>query len=74
MCILKDLCEHANKRCKKGSTQLCMADVNRVLIMYAMESVPQKLVLPQEVKDCVSRLLKEIVSLTNNRLPRNPIG
>ncbi|KAL8512176.1 hypothetical protein ACS0TY_018581 [Phlomoides rotata] len=60
-CVLKDSCENANKKCKKASTQLYMTDVNRVLIMYAMESVPQKLVLPQEIKDCVSRLLKEIV-------------
>lgn len=63
---MKDSCEHANKGCKKASTQLCMADVNRVLTIYAMESVPQKLVIPQEIKDCVSRLLKEIVSLTQD--------
>lgn len=32
--------------------------------MYAMESVPQKLVVPDEINNSVSRLLNEIVNLS----------
>ncbi|KAK6134984.1 hypothetical protein DH2020_031268 [Rehmannia glutinosa] len=35
----------------------------RVLVMYAMESVPQQLVVPEEINNSVGRLLKEIIYL-----------
>ncbi|KAK6134970.1 hypothetical protein DH2020_031289 [Rehmannia glutinosa] len=66
-CTLKDTCKHANKRTKKSSTtQLDLAKVTRVLVMYAMESVPQQLVVPEEIINSVGRLLKEIVNLTQD--------
>jgi hypothetical protein len=36
----------------------------RVITVYAMESVPPKLVLPDEIKASVSRLLKEAMNLS----------
>ncbi|KAI3457613.1 hypothetical protein Pfo_014276 [Paulownia fortunei] len=63
-CTLKESCKHANMISRKGSNQLCLASVTRVLIMYAMESVPQQLVVPEEINNSVSRLLKEIINLS----------
>ncbi|KAH6788739.1 hypothetical protein C2S51_003745 [Perilla frutescens var. frutescens] len=63
-CSLKELCMFRNKSFAKHPTKLDLADVIRVLIMYSMESVPQKLVVPEEIKTSVSRLLKEIISLS----------
>ncbi|KAL6529791.1 hypothetical protein OROGR_015414 [Orobanche gracilis] len=62
-CPLNESCKFANKKCK-NYTQLDLAKVMRVLIMYAMESVPQQLAVPEDVNASVSRLLKEIVNLS----------
>ncbi|KAL6506867.1 hypothetical protein OROHE_022304 [Orobanche hederae] len=61
-CPLNESCKLANKKCK-NYTQLDLAKVMRVLIMYAMESVPHQLAVPEDVNASVSRLLKEIVNL-----------
>ncbi|KAL7087526.1 hypothetical protein ACP275_13G072400 [Erythranthe tilingii] len=63
-CPLKGSCKHANTKSKKDSTNLNLACVTRVLVMYAMESVPQQLVVPEEINISVSRLLNEIVNLS----------
>ncbi|EYU29528.1 hypothetical protein ABFS82_13G065200 [Erythranthe guttata] len=63
-CPLRSSCKHANAKSKKDSTNLNLACVTRVLVMYAMESVPQQLVVPEEVNTSVSRLLNEIVNLS----------
>ncbi|CAA0815889.1 Unknown protein [Striga hermonthica] len=62
-CTLRNSCKHANKGWNK-STQLSLAKVIQVLVMYAMGSVPEKLVVPEDINDSVSRLLKEIVNLS----------
>lgn len=38
--------------------------VMRVITLYALESVPPQLVVPDEIKDSVNRLLKEVVNLS----------
>ncbi|KAL2245499.1 uncharacterized protein LOC105165462 [Sesamum indicum] len=63
-CVLKDSCKHANKKSRKKLNKLLLAEVTRVLIMYAMESVPQQLVVPEEIRNSVSRLLKEMINLS----------
>ncbi|KAG6393828.1 hypothetical protein SASPL_144402 [Salvia splendens] len=66
-CTLKESCKHSNKSNKKHSTKLCLDSVMKVLVMYAMESVPQKLIVPEDVRNSVSRLLKEITSLSQEK-------
>lgn len=41
-----------------------LAVVMRVITLYALESVPPQLAVPEEVKDSVSRLLKEVINLS----------
>ncbi|KAL2523515.1 Ran BP2/NZF zinc finger-like superfamily protein [Abeliophyllum distichum] len=66
-CPLKMSCKLVNKTDLKGDNKnLHLADVMKVIIMYAMESIPPKLTLSNEIKDSVSRLLKEIVRLSCN--------
>ncbi|XP_057766391.1 uncharacterized protein LOC130986876 [Salvia miltiorrhiza] len=66
-CTLKELCRRSNKSNKKHPSKLYLDSVIKVLIMYAMESVPQKLVVPEDVKNSVHRLLKEITSLSQEK-------
>ncbi|KAL0289555.1 UNVERIFIED_CONTAM: hypothetical protein Scaly_2699100 [Sesamum calycinum] len=63
-CVLKDSCKRANKASRHKSNKLLLTEVSRVLIMYAMESVPQQLVVPEEIRNSVSRLLKEMINLS----------
>lgn len=65
-CTLKKLCSHPNKSSKKPATKLHLASVIKILLMYAMESVPEKLVVPEEVQNSVSRLLKEVICLSED--------
>ncbi|KAL1537686.1 hypothetical protein AAHA92_30173 [Salvia divinorum] len=66
-CMLKESCKHSNKSNKKHSTKLCLGSVMKVLVMYAMESVPQKLIVPEDVRNSVSRLLMEVTSLSQEK-------
>ncbi|KAK4439102.1 hypothetical protein Salat_0245000 [Sesamum alatum] len=63
-CVLKESCEHANKKYWKESKKLLLGCVTRVVVTYAMGSVPQQLVVPEEIKNSASRLLKEIINLS----------
>ncbi|GFQ07220.1 hypothetical protein PHJA_002866100 [Phtheirospermum japonicum] len=63
-CPLRKPCNLVNKTGNKQQTQLDMAKVMRILIMYAMESVAEQLVVPEEIKASVSRLMKEIIKLS----------
>ncbi|GER53965.1 Ran BP2/NZF zinc finger-like superfamily protein [Striga asiatica] len=46
-CTLRNSCKHANKGWNK-STQLSLAKVIQVLVMYAMGSVPENLEVPED--------------------------
>ncbi|KZV30860.1 hypothetical protein F511_37093 [Dorcoceras hygrometricum] len=75
-CIMKQSCKRADKRAWNCATKLSLSDVIRVLVLYATASVPQQLVIPKEIKDSVSRLLKEIINLSKTvarRFPRTPL-
>ncbi|XP_059662748.1 uncharacterized protein LOC132308630 [Cornus florida] len=64
-CALKQSCKFPNQSVWKGDTkQLNLAVVMRVIVLYALEAVPQQLVVPDEIKASVSRLLKEVVNLS----------
>ena len=54
-----------NQSVWKGDTKsLNLSVVMRLLTLYAMESMPPQLVLPDEVKASVGRLLKEVLRLS----------
>ncbi|XP_009783767.1 uncharacterized protein [Nicotiana sylvestris] len=64
-CALKASCKFVNQSVWKGDmTNLHLAVVMRVITLYALESVPPQLVIPDEIKASVSRLLKDIVRLS----------
>ncbi|KAI4374673.1 hypothetical protein MLD38_012640 [Melastoma candidum] len=66
-CILKDSCKFVNKGLHDGgSKHLRLPDAMRVIILYALEWVDSPLEVPQEIKGCVSRLLRDIVKLSEN--------
>ncbi|KAL6975588.1 hypothetical protein U1Q18_024380 [Sarracenia purpurea var. burkii] len=68
-CVLKPSCKFPNQRVWRGDdSNLNLAVVMRVIILYALESVPPQLVVPNEIKDSVSRLLKEVMSLSETPL------
>ncbi|KAH0721471.1 hypothetical protein KY284_006501 [Solanum tuberosum] len=55
-CALKASCKFVNQNVRKGDrTNLHLAAVLRVIILYALESVPPQLVIPDEIKASVSR-------------------
>lgn len=62
-CKLKDSCKLANQRVLKRR-KLITADALRVLTMYGLELVPQQLVVTDEIKVSISKLLKQVVDLS----------
>ena len=46
------------------SKNLNLAVVMRVITLYGLELVPPELAVPDEIKHCVSRLLKEVLKLS----------
>lgn len=44
---------------------LILSDVMRILALFALDSIPQQLFIPNDLKFSVSKLLKEVVSLSN---------
>ncbi|CAI9088840.1 OLC1v1023283C1 [Oldenlandia corymbosa var. corymbosa] len=65
-CILKQSCKFVNLNgWKVDNKYLDLAMVMRVIPQYAMESVPPELVVPEEIKDSVNRLLTEAVNLSD---------
>ncbi|GAB4846596.1 hypothetical protein Ancab_025602 [Ancistrocladus abbreviatus] len=64
-CILRKSCNFENQSVWKGNTQnLNLQLVMRLLVVYAMEAVSPQLVLSDEVKACVTRLLKDLIKLS----------
>lgn len=64
-CVLKESCRFVNQSIWKSQIRnLNLAVVMRVITLYALESVPPQLAVPEEVKDSVSRLLKEVINLS----------
>lgn len=64
-CVLKRSCKFANQTVWRGDNKnLDLAVVMRVITLYALESLPPQLVVPDEIKDSVNRLLKEVVNLS----------
>ncbi|CAN4117657.1 unnamed protein product [Withania somnifera] len=64
-CVLKASCKFVNQNVGKGDmTNLHLAVVMRVIIRYALESVPPQLVIPDEIKVSVNRLLMDILRLS----------
>ncbi|KAK8712296.1 hypothetical protein V6N13_147536 [Hibiscus sabdariffa] len=66
-CMLKDSCEYANKSVWGiGTNSLLLVDVMKVITLYALDLLPAKLTLPDEVKDSINQLLKRSMCLKTN--------
>ncbi|KAG7956994.1 hypothetical protein I3843_11G152900 [Carya illinoinensis] len=66
-CVLKQSCKFVNQSVWKGDTKnLNLAVVMRVITLYALESVPPELAVPNEIKVSVSKLLKEVLKLSQS--------
>lgn len=64
-CALKDSCKFVNQSVwKKGAKNVDLTVVMRVIILYALEAVPNELKVPDDIKNTVNRLLKEVVRLS----------
>ncbi|XVF04394.1 hypothetical protein REPUB_Repub05bG0078500 [Reevesia pubescens] len=64
-CMLTDSCEYANKGVWGiGTNSLLLVDVMKVISLYALDQVPPQLTVPDEVKDSVNQLLKEVIKLS----------
>ncbi|KAK4363993.1 hypothetical protein RND71_015351 [Anisodus tanguticus] len=64
-CALKASCKFVNQSIWKGDmTNLHLTVVMRVITLYALESVPSQLVIPDEIKASVNRLLMDILRLS----------
>ncbi|XP_043698655.1 uncharacterized protein LOC122649534 [Telopea speciosissima] len=62
-CKLKSSCRFANQRVWKINN-LNLADAMRILTLYDLGSVSPQLVVPDDMKASISKLLKEVTSLT----------
>ncbi|GMI85365.1 hypothetical protein like AT1G53460 [Hibiscus trionum] len=64
-CVLKDSCRFANTGVWGIATKsLLMVDVMKVIIFYALEQEHPKLRVPEEVRDSTSKLLEEVIKLS----------
>ncbi|GMI65537.1 hypothetical protein like AT1G53460 [Hibiscus trionum] len=64
-CMLKDSCEYANKSVWGiGTNSLLLVDVMKVITLYALDLLPAKLTVPDEVKDSINRLLNVVIKLS----------
>lgn len=64
-CVLKQSCKFVNQNVWKTDTKkLILKDVLNVITLYAMEFVPPQLVVPDEMKASVGRLLNGVVKLS----------
>ncbi|KAK8329674.1 hypothetical protein V6Z12_A11G338900, partial [Gossypium hirsutum] len=64
-CMLKDSCEYANKSVWGiGTNSSLLVDVMKVITLYALDLVPAKLTVPDEVKDSINQLLKVVIKLS----------
>ncbi|XP_051124839.1 uncharacterized protein LOC127247148 [Andrographis paniculata] len=63
-CTLRNTCKHADKKPRGDSSKFNLATVNRILTAYALGPIPQELVVSKEIRESISRLLKEIINLS----------
>lgn len=64
-CVLKQSCKYANQNVWNSSTKnLYLPAVMNVISHYALESVHPQLIVPDEIKTVVTRLLKVVVKLS----------
>ncbi|KAK2993431.1 hypothetical protein RJ640_004305 [Escallonia rubra] len=65
-CIFKRSCKFVNQSIWKSNVKNLRLDVvMRVITLYALDSLPPELVVPDEVKASVSKLLEESVNLSS---------
>ncbi|XP_062087314.1 uncharacterized protein LOC133794131 [Humulus lupulus] len=63
-CVLKQSCKFVNQNVwNVDNKKLILTDVLNVITPYALESVPPELVVPDDIKASVSKLLNEVVKL-----------
>ncbi|KAK9153105.1 hypothetical protein Sjap_000585 [Stephania japonica] len=63
-CNLKSSCKFVNKKVLSKVNNVNLADTMRVLTLYAMDSMPMQLVVPNELKDSIGKLLREVLNLS----------
>ncbi|KVI02141.1 uncharacterized protein LOC112500954 isoform X1 [Cynara cardunculus var. scolymus] len=64
-CVLKESCKFVNQSVwKKGAKNMDLIAVMRVVTLYGLEAIPTQLEVPDDVKNAVNRLLKEVVRLS----------
>lgn len=64
-CVLKQSCKYANQNVWNSNTKnLYLPAVMNVISHYALDSVHPQLVVPEEIKTIVGRLLKVVVKLS----------
>ncbi|KDP27096.1 hypothetical protein JCGZ_20320 [Jatropha curcas] len=64
-CVLKHSCKFVNQSVWKGDYRnLNLAVAMRAITLYALEEVEPELLVPDEIKASVSRLLKEVLRLS----------
>ncbi|GMN65907.1 hypothetical protein TIFTF001_034977 [Ficus carica] len=64
-CVLKQSCKFVNQNVWKTDTKkLILKDVLNVSTLYATEFVPPQLVVPDEMKASIGRLLNDVVKLS----------
>lgn len=66
-CVLKESCKFVNQSIWKGEGKKLRLDLSalmNVLTLYAMEEVHPELVVPDEIKTVVTRLLEEVIKLS----------
>ncbi|GMH24903.1 hypothetical protein Nepgr_026746 [Nepenthes gracilis] len=64
-CNLADSCKFKNQSVWKGDTgSLNLSSIMRLLIIYATEAVSPPLVLSDDVKACIGRLIKDAIKLS----------
>ncbi|XP_022976827.1 uncharacterized protein LOC111477088 [Cucurbita maxima] len=64
-CTLRQSCKYVNQgvwNC--GTKNLNLAVVMKVITQYDLQAIPKQLIIPEDIKASVSRLLKEILKLS----------
>lgn len=62
--MLKNACQFVNKKVGRVE-KIVLADVMRLLTMYALDSIPQQLQVPEDLKLSAGKLLKDVVNLSD---------
>ncbi|KAI3427613.1 uncharacterized protein J3R85_009462 [Psidium guajava] len=64
-CVLRESCKFVNQSVWNSETNTLKLDtVMKVIILYALELVPSQLKITQELKDSVTRVLRDILKLS----------